>query len=217
MMLRWQRAPGTSATLVVARQGTPPAGPDDPLAIAVIVPRADYERQESWPFTPPADPPSRSVNGAGTNDSPASPDGGPWHIRVFGVAESDRGRAVSPGLEPSAATILPVPRAEVTVSYVLKRPWLPGTPWSVTFRTEPPDAITPPLVVVAHPRAVPLSVDDGQIVARLPAARDGTRVPIAGRFRLSGHGVRVFPDPNVPPDSLRPIRFRHPETGPTRV
>jgi hypothetical protein len=105
----------------------------------------------------------------------------------------------------------------VTVSYALKRPWLPGAPWSLTFRTEPADATTPPLVVVAHPRAVPLSVDDGQIIARLPAARDGTRVPITGRFRLNGHGVRVFPDPNVPPDSLRPIRFRHPETGPTRV
>ena len=87
----------------------------------------------------------------------------------------------------------------------------------MTFRTEPAGAATPPLVVVAHPRAVPLSVDDGQIVARLPAARDGARIPIASRFRLNGHGVRVFPDPSVSPDTLPPIRFRHPETGSTRV
>ncbi len=202
-------------------------GPDDPLATATIVTFNDYERQGCWTFIMPVAPspslaerpalPERSVNGTTTASSPTSSDGGPWHIRVYSVAESDGGRVLSPGLEPSAATILAAPRPEVTVSYALKRPWLPGAPWSLTFRTEPADAITPPLVVVAHPRAVPLSVDDGQIVARLPAARDGTRVPIAGRFRSSGHGIRVFPDPNVPPDSLTPIRFRHPEMGTTRV
>jgi hypothetical protein len=46
---------------------------------------------------------------------------------------------------------------------------------------------------------------------------DGTRVPIAVPFRLNGHGVRVFLDPSIPPDALVPIRFRHPETGSTRV
>ncbi len=105
----------------------------------------------------------------------------------------------------------------MTVSYTLKRPWLPGSLWSLTFRTEPADATTPPLVVVAHPRAVPLSVDDGQIVARVPGASDGMRVSITSPFRLNGHGVRVFPDPGVAPDTLVPIRFRHPETGSTRV
>jgi hypothetical protein len=48
-------------------------------------------------------------------------------------------------------------------------------------------------------------------------AGDGTRVPIAAPFRLNGHGVRVFLDPSIPPDSLVPIRFRHPETSSTRV
>lgn len=211
--LRWQWAHGISSALVVVRQGAPPAGPDDPLATAAIVARAEYERQECWTFTPPA----RLANGNGAIGPLTSPDADSWHIRVFSVVESEGGRALSPGLEPSAATILPAPRPAVTVSYTLKRPWLPGAPWSLTFRTDPADAITPPLVVVAHPRAVPLSVDDGQIVARLPAARNGTRVPIIRSFRLDGHGVRVFPDPNVPPDSLRPIRFHHPETGSTRI
>jgi hypothetical protein len=225
--LRWQWASGTASALIAARQGVPSQGPDDPLATTFVVPRADYERQQCWTFTLPSTPhrslagpaavPGHSANGTATTAEPASPDGGAWHIRVYSLAESDGARISSPGEEPSAATILPGPRPEVTVSYTLKRPWLPGAPWSLTFRTEPADATTPPLVVVAHPRTVPLSVDDGQIIARLPAAGDGTRVSIPGRFRLNGHGVRVFPDPNVPPDSLRPIRFRHPETGPTRV
>ncbi len=205
--------------MIVARQGSPPDGPDDPLAMTSLVPRADYERQACWTLalhrsTALSD---RSPGGSGTNGEPGLPEGGPWHIRVYGVTESDGDRVFSPGLEPSAATILPGPHPEVTVSYTLKRPWLPGAPWSLTFRTEPAGATTPPLVVVAHPRAVPLSVDDGEIIARVPAARDGTRVPIVGRFRLNGHGVRVFPDPSVPPDMLVPIRFRHPETGSTRV
>ena len=222
--LRWRWAPESSAAMIVARQGSPPEGPNDPLATTAIVPRADYDRQECWTLAAadraasgPVALPGRSANGSATNGEPASPEGGPWHIRVYSVAESDGDRGLSPGLEPSAATILPGPHPEVTVSYALKRPWLPGAPWSLTFRTEPAGATTPPLVVVAHPRAVPLSVDDGQIVARVPAARDGVRIPIPGRFRLNGHGVRVFPDPSVPPDTLVPIRFRHPETGSTRV
>ena len=53
------------------------------------------------------------------------------------MINGDGVRSISPGLEPTAATILPGPNPEVTVSYVLKRPWFPGLPWWVTFRTEP--------------------------------------------------------------------------------
>ena len=103
--------------------------------------------------------------------------------------------------------------------YHLKRPLLPipGLPWSLTFRTEPAGSVLPAMVVVAHPRTVPLSVDDGEIVARLPAVRNGARFSIRTPFNLAGHGVRVFPDPGVEPDAQIPIRFRHPETGSTRV
>ena len=37
--------PEATAALVVARQGTPPLGPNDPAAITATVHRADYERQ----------------------------------------------------------------------------------------------------------------------------------------------------------------------------
>src|SRR5262249_54536631 len=86
-----------------------------------------------------------------------------WHIRLFIVIALDGVRPISPGIEPSAATVLASSHPEVTVIYSLKRPWLPGFPWSVVFRTEPAGAAVPPMVLVAHPRAVPLSVDDGQI------------------------------------------------------
>jgi hypothetical protein len=120
-------------------------------------------------------------------------------------------------LDATASTTLPGPHPEVTVSYVLKRPWLPLFPWSVTFRTEPPGTAVPPMVLVAHPRTVPLSVDDGQIVARFPAGRDGDLFPIRSSVKLAQYGARVFPDPSAPPDAVTPIRLRHPETGTTRV
>ena len=227
VVLRWRWAPESSSAMVVARQGSPPQGPSDPLATTAIVPRAEYDRHGCWmlalPATAtrgvpgPAPPGGRLANGSPDNGEPTLNEGGPWHIRVHSLSEWDGVRVLSPGLEPSAATILPGPHPEVTVSYALKRPWLPGAPWSLTFRTEPAGATTPPLVVVAHPRVVPLSVDDGRIVARVPSAGDGIRIPIPGTFRLHGHGVRVFLDPTAPPDSLVPIRFRHPETGSTRV
>ncbi|MGP0069802.1 MAG: hypothetical protein ACLQGP_40150 [Isosphaeraceae bacterium] len=219
--LRWRWNAEAMAALVVARQGAPPQGPSDPLAITANVPRADYDRHDCWtlglPTTPPraAVVPARGTNGTGTGAAPS--DGGPWHIRVYSVAEWDGVRTLSPGLEPSAATILPGPHPEVTVSYSLKKSWIPGLPWSLTFRTEPAGSILPPMVVVANARAVPLAVDDGEIVARLPSVRNGTSFSIRTPFKVAGHGVRVFPDPGVEPDAQVPIRFRHPETGSTRV
>ena len=50
-----------------------------------------------------------------------------------------------------------------------------------------------------------------------PSGRDGTYFPVRTPVKLSQHGARVFPDPNVEPDALIPIRLRHPETGATRV
>ena len=174
--------------LVVARQGTPPLGPNDPEAIKATVHRADYDRQDCWTLSLPSSRPVNNVagataisdNGDASASEPVTLDVGPWHIRVYSVIDLDGSRSISPGLEPSAATILPGPNPEVTVSYVLKRPWLPGLPWSVAFRTEPPGSVVPPMVLVAHHRAVPLSVDDGQIVAvSRPAATVAVPYPHA--------------------------------------
>jgi hypothetical protein len=221
--LRWRWAAEASATLVVARPGTPPLGPSDPAAITATVPRADYDRQDCWvlnllPPRPATAAPGNGVAGKAAHEGTSAPlDAGPWHIRVYSVIDLEGSYSISPGLEPTAATVLPGPNPEVTVSYVIKRAWLPGLPWSVTFRTEPAGANVPPLVLVAHPRAVPVSVEDGQIVAHFPPGRDGARFPIRSRLNLSRHGARVFLDPNLGPDGLTPIRLRHPESGTTRV
>ena len=223
--LRWRWPAGASAALVVARQGAPPQGASDPTATTALLTRADYDRHDCWLISLPTDrsgdvgvaAPSRrgsdSVAGSFRSED------GRWHIRVYSISERDGNRALSPGLEPTAATVLPGPHADLTVSYTLSRPRLPipGLPWSIAFRTEPAGSVLPPLVVVAHPRAVPLAADDGQVIARFPAVRDGDRFPIRAPFNLSRYGVRVFPDPSLPPDELPPIRFRHPETGSTRV
>jgi hypothetical protein len=223
--LRWRWTAEASTSLIVARQGTPPLGPNDPEASKATVYRAEYDRQECWTLSLLASRPLTNADGASrpsatvaaSSSDPRAVDVGPWHIRVYSVIELDGSRAISPGLEPSAATILPGPNPEVTVSYMLKRPWLPGLPWSVVFRTEPPGSAVPPMVLVAHHRAVPLSVDDGQILAHFPAGRDGAQIRIRTPLRLSQYGTRVFPDPNVEPDALVPIRLRHPESGTTRV
>ena len=223
--LRWTWAPGAEKSLVVLHQGSPPLGPDDPAAVKTVVDRGDYDHQDCWVQTLPTNPAVNGSHGAlpaplpaaEPTPQPAGHENGPWHIRVFSMIDVDGKPAISPGMEPTAATILPGPNPEVTVSYVLKRPWLPGLPWSVAFRTEPPDSTVPPMVLVAHPRTVPLSVDDGQIVVHFPPGRDGAHFPIRTTLNLSQHGARVFPDPSVEPDGLIPIRLRHPETGTARV
>ena len=220
--LRWKWAGVADATLVVARQGMAPQGPDDPSAITATVLRVDYDRQECWSLTLPlACRPGESVESplpsAPLGSGSSQPENGPWHIRAYSMVDLDGERSISPGLESTAATVLPGPHPEVTVSYVLKRPWIPGLPWSVSFRTEPPGTAVPPMVLVAHQRVVPLSVDDGQIVARFPSGSDGTHFPVRIPANLPRHNARVFPDPNVEPDALIPIRLRHPETGATRV
>ncbi len=221
--LRWEWAAEASATLIAARQGAPPQGPSDPAAITATVFRYDYDRHDNWTLTLPvgrtdrAGSPPLPRGGQEPEAEMPQAESGPWHIRVYSIAEVDGIASVSPGLEPTASTTLPGPHPEVTVSYVLKRPWLPLVPWSVTFRTEPPGTAVPPMVLVAHPRTVPLSVEDGQIVARFPAGRDGALFPIRASVNLSQYGARIFPDPSAPPDSVTPIRLRHPETGATRV
>jgi hypothetical protein len=84
-------------------------------------------------------------------------------------------------------------------------------------RTEPAGSEVPPLVVVANPRAVPIGVEDGDVVARFPASRDGASLAIPADPRLVEGGLRAFLDPSSDPDSLPPIRFRHPEIGRARV
>jgi len=197
--LRWRWNPQGSGSRVVARAGSPPRGADDPGGIAAGVSDEEYSRLGYFAMTLPTDRP------------------GPWHLAVFSVATVQGEEVVSPGLDPSARTVVPGPNPEITVSYALRRPGFPGRPWSVTFRTEPAGASIPPTALVAHPRTVPLSPDDGEIVARFPAAIDGQTFPIPTKADLNRHRARVFADPASDPDGLPPIRLRHPETGVARV
>src|SRR5262249_21589106 len=121
------------------------------------------------------------------------------------------------GAEPTCRTVLPGPHPEVIVAYTLRPPRFPGQRWSVTFRTEPPGSAIPPTALVVHPRTVPLSADDGEIVDQFPASRDGASFKIRPKVNPALHRARVFADPRSDPDGLAPIRLRHPEAGATRV
>ncbi|HWE36039.1 MAG TPA: hypothetical protein VG406_05645 [Isosphaeraceae bacterium] len=198
--VKWRWKPPANRTRLLARAGVPPTGPDDPEATAVVVTEDEYYNQrDSYTLTLPAS--SR----------------GPWHLAVFGVATLDGHEVVSAGLDPTARAVVPGPSPEVTVSYSFHRPGFPGRPWSVTFRTEPPGSPIPPTALVAHARTAPLSADDGEIVDRFPAARDGATFRVRPGIPLADRHARVFPDPLADPGDLPPIRLRHPETGGTRV
>lgn len=196
--LRWRWPPHGSQCLVAARRGVEPAGPDDPAALAFPVSADDYARGRSFSVALPA---GREA---------------PWHVAVYTVAEFDGRRLTSPGLEPTSKAIVPGSDPEPTLSYALRPPLL-GRRWEITFRTDPPGSAVPPTALVAHPRTVPLSPDDGHLLAQFPAGRDGQR----HRFRLppgfDPSCLRLFPDPRAAPDGLLPIRLRHPEVGTTRV
>jgi hypothetical protein len=197
--LRWRWSPHGAQTLVVARPGSPPTGPDDPSALVETVAEIDYARDGRYTLTLPPDEP------------------GPWHVAVYALATVDGQPVSSPGQESSARTVVPGPNPEVTVSYTFRRGRLTGRNPSVVFRTEPPGAAVPPTVLVTHPRAVPLSPDDGAVVAEFPAARDGAVFPLPSGVNLKRARARIFADPRAEPETLAPIRLRHPEADATRV
>ena len=186
--------------IVVARPGEPPRRPDDPEAVSQTVNEADYSRQGYLALT-----------------LPVETQVGPWHLAVFSVAIVEGHRLVSPGLEPTARTVVPGPNPEVTVAYSLRRPNLPGRSWAISFKTDPPGSAIPPTALVVHPRTVPLSPDDGAIVERFPACRDGATFPVRPRLDLARQSARLFVDPGADPTGMPPIRLRHPDSVGTRV
>jgi hypothetical protein len=197
--LRWRWSPHGSQSVVVYRSGTPPIGPDDPSARVETVHQIDYSRQGLHTITLPVGEP------------------GPWHVAVYALASVDGDPVVSPGLEPSARTVVPGPNSEVSVSYVLRRSRFPRSRWSLVFQTEPSGASIPPTVLVTHPRTVPLSADDGECIAQFPATTDGARFDLPNGVNLARVRARVFADPRNEPDSLTSVRLRHPESDATRV
>lgn len=189
-----------SQTLVLLKSGSPADGPEDPDAQVFPVQESEYSRVGSYMLTLP-------------------PDGsGPWHLAVRGVAQIEGERVVSPGIDPTSRTIVPGPNPEITLSYSLKKPGFPGRGWTITLHTEPPGQPLPPLALVAHPRTVPLSIDDGSIVERYPVSGDGQSITIRpGPVDLSKHRLRLFPDLHAAPEGMPPVRMRHPEVEATRI
>ena len=201
--LRWRWTPRAVETFVVASQGRPPVRPDEPGSMTTAVHEGDYSRQGYFAISLPTE--ASSV--------------GSWHIAVFSVVTADGVKLISPGLEPTARTTVPGPNPEITISYQLRRPGFPGRPWTLTIQTEPPGSPVPPMALVSHPRTVPLAADDGEIVERFPASRDGAAFTLRPRpgQDFSRHCLRLFADPGVDPAGSPPIRLRHPESAGTRV
>jgi hypothetical protein len=73
------------------------------------------------------------------------------------------------------------------------------------------------MVVVYNERATPLSPEDGEVIARLAATRDGASPAIAAGRVLSHAGLRAFPDPHAVLGHSPPVRLVHPEGGTLRA
>ena len=199
--LRWRWSPQGVESRVVACWSRPPDGADDPSGVSFRVFDDEYSRLGYFAITLPTSTPTPS---------------GAWHLAVFAVAVVGGEEVVSPGLDPSARTALPGPNPEVTVAYTWKRPGFARRNWSLTFHTEPTGSSIPPTALVTHPRTVPLSADDGWIVARFPASVDGATFPVPAKLDLNQGRSRIFADPTADPEGQPPIRFRHPD-GITRA
>ncbi|RUL82513.1 fibronectin type III domain-containing protein [Tautonia sociabilis] len=197
--LRWRWSPSSTQSLVVCKAGGPPSGPDDPDAFREVVQELDYGRRGFFPLDlPPGEP-------------------APYHIAVYSLAEVDGQNLTSPGVEPTARTVVPGPLPELFVSYAIRRPRFPGRPWTIAIQTDPPGSPVPPLLLVGHPRTVPLSADDGEPFDRFPACRGGDSFRFSPPLRISEYRLRLFVDPASPVDQMSPIRLRHPEAERTRV
>ena len=186
------------------------------------VARADYERLGSWtldlPRTAFAEPSNSELQPANVPaNGPFSLRSDHWYVSAFSLAEIDVASLVSPGLEPSATTAVPGPHPQITVSYSLKRPWLPARPWVLTLRDRAFWSGGPADGSRRQRTGRSSLAEDGEIVARLPAGQDGATHAIRTPLNLSRIGVRAFLDPTIAPGSLPPIRLRHPETGLARV
>lgn len=194
--LRWNWPAGTDACLVVAVPSGREPRPEEPCAHSEVVTRTDYDRAGQWVLDP-----------AGSDEG--------RRIRVYSVTIVDRTRVLSPGTEPTAAAQITA-KNEIAVTYRLKKPWLPRKRWTLEFRTDPPGATIPPTLLVANPRAVPLSVDDGELVARFMTAVDGSRLVIESDFDLARGRSRLFTDPSLA-NGHPPVRLVSTDSAETRV
>jgi hypothetical protein len=199
LLMRWRWPAGVAACLVLVRAGQPPDGPDDPRAIRSIVRDRRLLTEEGFALDLPS------------NGSP------PWHIQILAMEDNGNEPRYSQGKDPTSRAVLATHSGSVLVKYHIKRRRFPKFGWYLEVETEPAGAEIPPLVVVSHPRTVPLSADDGVVIARLPALRGNTSVRLETSHSPRGHRVRVFIDPSLDPESLPLLRFRHPTAESTRV
>ena len=199
VVLRWKWPPGTSSCLLVARIGAAPASASDPLAKSIRVELAAYLALDSFAWNLPQE------------------EARPWHVVALSSHTAEGRQIVSPGVEPGCRVQVTGQPTEVEVSYTLMPPGLIRRAWTVAFRTDPPGLPIPPLVVIAHARTIPISVDDGHEVARLAAGQDGDRRQFRARRSFAKNRIRVFADPTADPDGLSPIRLRHPDAEAPRV
>ncbi len=194
VQLRWRWSPHGKQSLVVAKALTPPSGPDDPDALVETVHESDYAHHGRYTLSLP-------VGIAG-----------PWHIVVYAATVIDGRPIASPGREPSARTIVAGGSDDVSLAYHFRRGRLTGRKPAIVFQTEPAGGSIPPTVLVAHPRMVPLTVEDGEVVASFPSTQDGALFPLPAAVDLKRSRVRLFVA-----DGSSTIRIRHPEPDASRV
>ncbi len=174
------------------------------------VAREDYDRQGSWTLILPRTTAAMSQSDLELQP-PSVPPNGPfslrrdrWYITAYSQSCRD-GRASSflPALSRRHDhRARPAPGSH-RVLY-LKRPWLPGAALERDLAHRAPGAAVPPMVLVANERAIPLSADDGEIIARASGRPRRCTHPIRTPLEPLASGSARFLDPTIDPGSLAP-------------
>ena len=199
--LRWRWPPKATASVIVARLASPPDRADGRDGVTIRVGEVEYSRQGYASISLPTGV-------------------GPWHLAVFSALTVDGSELTSPGLEPTARTVIPGPNPEVTIRYALRRPSFPGRPWS----DPPPDRPARFIDAPAGPGCPP----SGPCRSRSTMARsssaslpreDGASFPVRPRDRP--HTAPIAPASSPTPPPIRPASPRSgssiPESAGTRV
>ena len=175
---RWPSEPTHARCLVLARTGRPASGPWENDCRSILVDRTTYDRAGAFRLTLP---PRADL---------------PWYVSVFSQCELGGETWTSAGRNPSAQCAVPQPGQEALVYYAVK-PGGVARPWTLTVRTEPAGATVGPLLLVAQPRILPLTPQDGLVIARFPQAHDGDTLKLDPATRLQGRKLRLFADPEA--------------------
>ncbi len=147
----------------------------------------------------------------------------PDHPRATALDVPGRGGPIDP-----APASTPAPRhldlldgQAPTLSYQFKPQfrWNPFGPrrWRLALAPRPEGITLPPLVLVGHPRTVPITASEGNRLLQLQAIEGARTLDLPPHIDPDRLKIRLFIDPKVEPDGIPHVEIQHADREPTRI